>query len=119
MTDRPDAIRDPGTGLFLSGNKTGGRKRLPDWFKDLGPAALKTLAAAALGEVVEGAPPAAVELAKTCSDRVRTDAAKTLIERVYGKVTDVVELNGEVGISEIRRIVVEATKKAPDDDDQP
>jgi hypothetical protein len=50
-----------------------------------------------------------------CSDRVRADAAKTVIDRVYGKVTDVVELNGEVGVGEIRRIVVQATSQVTTD----
>lgn len=117
MSDRPDAIREPGTGRFLPGNKTGGRRQLPDWFKDTGPDALRVLVAAATGVAVDGAPPAAIELAATCSDRVRADAAKTIIERVYGKVTDVVELNGEVGLGEIRRVVVKATAKVQADDD--
>lgn len=117
MSDRPDAIREPGTGRFLPGNKTGGRRQLPDWFKDTAPDALRVLVAAATGVALDGAPPAAVELAGVCSDRVRADAAKTIIERVYGKVTDVVELNGEVGLGEIRRVVVKATAKVMADDD--
>ena len=90
---------------------------MPDWFKDTGPDALRVLVAAATGVALDGAPPAAQELASVCSDRVRADAAKTIIERVYGKVTDVVELNGEVGLGEIRRVVVKATAKVMADDD--
>lgn len=112
-----DPTSRDGSGKFLAGNRLGGRKQLPEWFKSHGPDALKTLLAAATGVAAEDAPPAAHELAAACSDRVRTDAAKTVIERIYGKVTDVVELNGEVGLGEIRRVVVKATAKVMADDD--
>jgi len=111
-----ESVRD-GSGKFLPGHTLGGRKQLPAWFRERGPDALKTLLAAATGIAADDDPPAAKELAMACSDRVRTDAAKTVIDRVYGKVTDVVELNGEVGLGEIRRVVVKATAQVMADDD--
>jgi hypothetical protein len=110
MTNPTDGgnARDGG-GKFLAGNKLGGRKQLPDWFKDRGEDALRTLLAAATGIASDGDPPAARELAAFggCKDSVRVDAAKVIADRLYGKAPDVVEMSGDMAVGLIRRIVVD------------
>jgi hypothetical protein len=77
---------------------------LPSWFKEVGPDALKVLTAAGTGRIIgpiEEAPPAAIELAASCSDKVRQAAADKIAERIYGKVKDVVEVDGTSGALEV------------------
>jgi len=107
-TGSKTVVRDE-RGRIVSGSLGlgGGRPPLPDFMKERGPDALRVLLAAASGRTVEGDPPAAKELAASCSDRVRIDASKTIVERVYGKVTDVVEVQGDAAIAVIKRVIVD------------
>lgn len=99
---------------FVKGQAPGpGRPKLPPWFKARGDDALKTLLAAATGIAAEDDPPGAKELAASCSDRVRLTAALAVIDRVYGKVTDTVELAGNEGITGIQRIIVGFVSPSP------
>lgn len=109
-----ESARD-GSGKFLPGHKLGGRKQLPDWFRDFGPDALRVLVAAATGKASDDDPPAARELAipGACKDSVRVDAAKTVIDRVYGKVTEHVDIKGDA-VATIRRVIVDADSKRDD-----
>jgi hypothetical protein len=107
MTNPTEGASRDGGGKFLAGNKLGGRKPLPQWFKDKGEPALRVLCAAATGIAEEGDPPAALELAASCSDRVRKDAAKEIVDRLYGKVQDSVEVSGDMAVGMIRRLVVD------------
>ena len=99
-------------GKFAKGNPGGGRPALPQWFRDGGHDSLKTLLAAATGRADKDAPPAAHELAMACSDRVRLDAAKTVIERIYGKAPDEIEVRGDP-IAVIRRVIVDVGGQTP------
>ena len=107
----PKVVRDE-KGRITPGSSLNplGKPSLPSWFKDRGPDALKTLMAAATGRAGDDDPPAAKELAKTCADRVRADCAKTVVERIYGKVTDVVEVQGDAAVAVIKRVIVDAEK---------
>lgn len=78
MSDEPvnraaTGVRDPQTGQFLAGNRSGGRPELPQWFKDKGPEALQHLWAVAEGTEKD--------------ERIsRAMACEKVIERVYGRV---------------------------------
>lgn len=116
----PKQVQRDERGRIVSGALGGGRPPTPDFLKARSEEAIRVCLAAATGRTVEGDPPAAVELAARCSDRVRLDAAKTIWERVYGKVTDVVEIQGDP-IACIRRVVVDVggvTPVFPPEDDE-
>ena len=79
--DKPTDGRD-GTGKFLPGhNQGGGRPKLPDWFKDRAPEALRYLLLVAVGEEPAEA-----------KDRIK--AAQCVVDRVYGKAPETLTLEG-------------------------
>jgi len=99
---------------FVKGQPPGpGRPKLPAWFKARGDDALKTLLAAATGIAAEDDPPGAKELAASCSDRVRLAAALAVIDRVYGKAPDSLEVTGDADVGAIRRVVVQFVPPPP------
>ena len=83
---KQDKRRDPNTGRFLPGNKTGGRPRLPEELK----------------EAFRAACPDALEVLKRIltnegakdSDRIR--CAEIILDRGYGKPVQAVDLDGNV-----------------------
>lgn len=109
MDDASKRAQKPVIGRpFVKGQAPGpGRPKLPPWFKARGDDALRTLLAAATGIAAEDVPPGAKELAASCSDRVRLAAAQAVIDRVYGKAPDALDLAGDTGITEIRRVIVQ------------
>lgn len=78
--------RDPATGRFLPGNRTGGRKQLPEElkqaFRDTGPKALEVLTRILTDETAKD------------SDRIR--CAEIILDRGYGKPVQAVDLDGNV-----------------------
>lgn len=82
--DKP-AARDPKTGRFLPGNKTGGRRELPADVKEMlaaaTPGAVKTLVAITNDENARHA------------DRIR--AAEIILNRVYGLPKQSVDLDAK------------------------
>ena len=86
MADTPTLGRD-GTGKFLPGNQSGnggnggGRPKLPEWFKDRAPEALRYLLMVAVGEEPAEA-----------KDRIK--AAQTVVDRVYGKAPETITIDG-------------------------
>jgi hypothetical protein len=83
----PTDGRDGTSGKFLPGNSAGngvnggGRPKLPDWFKDRAPQALRYLLLVAVGEEPAEA-----------KDRIK--AAQTVVDRVYGKAPETLTLEG-------------------------
>lgn len=78
------ASRDGG-GKFLAGNKLGGRRRLPDWFKDRGPDALRMMAAIATGDTMEDDSDAVRLAAADADPALRAKAASEMADRIYGR----------------------------------
>jgi hypothetical protein len=68
-------------GKFIKGNKGGGRKPIPEDIKQ----AFKELVPDAL-EVLE-------QLLKSDDERLRLDASKTILDRVYGKPRQESDIN--------------------------
>ncbi len=89
--DKQDKRRDPKTGRFLPGNRTGGRPRMPDElkeaFRDYSMDALNTLVTILKDEEAKN------------SDRIR--AAEIILERGWGKPEQAVSLEtvtSDVGV---------------------
>ncbi len=96
----------PGNSLNPAG---GGRKPLPDWFKDRGPDALLLLLAAATGQVVEidGITTAAHrDVAANTPPHLRIDAAGRMVDRIYGKAAEHMSVDGQQAITKIVRVFV-------------
>jgi hypothetical protein len=108
-----DAERDK-NGRLLKGAalNPGGRKSHPRWFTDRGEDALAMMVAAATGAVVAGpeTDPAVVaaltEMAADAKPGIRIEAARRMVEAVYGKARDVV--TGPKEIKSITYVIVEA-----------
>lgn len=78
------SIRD-NNGRFGAGNKTGGRKRIPDDVKDMLMAATKDAAQLLIDTIRNEAAPI----------KIRTDCANAVMDRVYGKAAQ--PIDGNIG----------------------
>lgn len=117
MTDaasKPEENLTKRSGLvpFAKGNPGGpGRPKLPDWFRDLGPDALRVLAAQATGIAFprdDGTVlPAVSQVASDSTPKERASAAAVIADRIYGKAPETVTLEGELAISRIVRTIVD------------
>jgi hypothetical protein len=94
-----------------------GRPKLPDWFLSKGPASLRVLVAQATGEQIAdddgNVTDAVKQVATESTTRERGAAAMVVIDRIYGKVKDTVDVKGDVAVSLIRRIIVDKAKDDP------
>ena len=91
--------RNPdGTWAIGGAPKSPGRPKLPAFFKDRGPAALRILVAQATGEALaddNGVVSAAVaEVAATSSTKERGAAATEMANCIYGKAPETLTLEG-------------------------
>ena len=91
-----------------------GKPALPSWFKEKGPASLALLWAAASGEVIDdGLSPkvkaTAQSLAHDIDPKTRMMALDKVVERLHGKVKDVVEVDGSSGALEVLVALARAT----------
>lgn len=104
-----------------SGNP-GGRAVLPDWFKDAAPSALAMLVAAGTGRVVELDDDskeellARKEMARDAPANIREAASNKMVERHYGKIKDIVEVDAPEDSPLLRALVALARPpKQPDE----
>lgn len=73
--------RDARTGRFVAGNKSGGRKKIPDDVKDM----LRAASAEAVQLLID-------TMRDTDTRReLRVSCAETIIDRVYGKATQPID----------------------------
>ena len=101
-------------GQFLPGNpSTGGRPKLPDWFKSSAEDCLRVLVACATGKVQEGDPPAALEVATSASPKERIHAAELVCNRVLGKAPETITVDGQSGVMDL--LIALAKPVAPKD----
>lgn len=79
---RPPAVRGK-NGRFLPGNKTGGRKKMPEGLREM----CRTLAP----DAIETAQSIMYDKAAKASDRLR--AAEIILDRAYGKAPQAVSMD--------------------------
>jgi hypothetical protein len=82
-------------GRFAAGHAplSNGRPKLPDWFKESGPEALKYLLGVALGT-------------EDSNPKLRLQAAALVVDRIYGKAPETVTVEGQLAVEKIIREIV-------------